>query len=79
MATKRAKALGERMRRERRMRDKTLEQVAEYMGLGNTTISAYEKGKINITVENLAKYCEFLGVDYIELLHAVQEDLDKFS
>lgn len=43
MNTRRMQCIGEHLRKERRIRDKTLEQVADAVGLKKNTISAYEK------------------------------------
>lgn len=76
MNTRRVQCIGEHLRRERRIRDKTLEQVADAVGLKKNTISAYEKGKISIPIDNLDAVCQYLGIDYLDLLievhHIVQ-------
>lgn len=76
MKSKRMEYLGAVLRRERRMQDKTLQQVAEAVGLKENTISAYEKGKIQIPIDNLDAICRFLNTDYIDLLIKVQKMMD---
>lgn len=77
MKTSRMKYIGVLLRSERRMKDKTLAQVAEEVGLKENTISAYEKGKIQIPIDNLEAYCHFLGIDYINLLQRAEELMSK--
>lgn len=76
MKSKRMEYIGAVLRRERRLQDKTLQQVAEAVGLKENTISAYEKGKIQIPIDNLDAICKYLNTDYIELLTKVQKQMD---
>lgn len=76
MNSRRMEYLGAVLRRERRLQDKTLQQVADAVGLKENTISAYEKGKIQIPIDNLDAICKFLGTDYIDLLIKVQNMMD---
>lgn len=77
MKSKRMEYLGAVLRRERRLQDKTLQQVAEAVGLKENTISAYEKGKIQIPIDNLDAICKCLNTNYIDLLIKVQKQLDQ--
>lgn len=77
MKSKRMEYLGAVLRRERRLQDKTLQQVAEAVGLKENTISAYEKGKIQIPIDNLDAICKYLNTNYIDLLKKVQKQLDQ--
>ena len=74
-ARKRRLLIGEELRRERRIQDKTLKQVADAVGLKENTISAYEKGKVQIPLDNLDAICTYLNIDYLELLREVQQKL----
>ncbi len=76
MNSKRMEYLGTVLRRERRLQDKTLQQVADAVGLKENTISAYEKGKIQIPIDNLDAICKYLNTNYIDLLIKVQKMLD---
>jgi len=76
MNSRRMEYLGAALRRERRLQDKTLQQVAEAVGLKENTISAYEKGKIQIPIDNLDAICKFLNTSYIDLLIKVQKMMD---
>lgn len=77
MKSKRMEYLGAVLRRERRLQDKTLQQVAEAVGLKENTISAYEKGKIQIPIDNLDAICKYLNTNYIDLLIKVQKQMDQ--
>ena len=71
----RMKLIGEALRRERRLQDKTLVQVANAIGLKENTISAYEKGKIQIPIDNLDAYCSYLNIDYLDFLRQIQNQM----
>lgn len=73
----RMRMLGRALRYERRVRDKTLQQVADAVGLKENTISAYEKGKVQIPINNLDAICKYLSIDYIDLLVSVEKGLRK--
>ncbi|MCH3960996.1 MAG: helix-turn-helix domain-containing protein [Solobacterium sp.] len=62
---------------ERRLQDKTLEQVADAVGLKKNTISYYEKGKISIPLDNLDAICQFLGLDFLDVLSDVQKKIQQ--
>ena len=46
----------------------TIQQVADILGKSKNTVSYYELGKINLTVNDLIDYCSAIGCDYIEIL-----------
>ena len=64
--------VGLQLRLKRVERRMTLEQVAEKMGVVKNTISYMELGKKNITVEDVQKYCEVLGCDWIDILRKAE-------
>lgn len=64
--------IGLLMREERTKKKMSLQEVADKMNLGKTTISAYELGKIAISVENLQKYCEIVGCDFYKLMYKLK-------
>ena len=68
MNKERMELIGRELRRQRRMQDRTLQDVANAVGLKENTISAYEKGKIQIPIDNLDDICSYLGVDSLFLL-----------
>ena len=74
-AKKRRLLIGEELRRARRIQDKTLKQVADAVGLKENTISAYEKGKVQIPLDNLDAICSYLNMDFLDLLKDVQRNL----
>ena len=75
MNSERMELIGRELRRQRRMQDRTLQDVANAVGLKENTISAYEKGKIQIPIDNLDDICSYLGIDYIALLSQVRDTL----
>lgn len=77
MKNRRMELVGAELRRIRRSKDKTLEQVGDAVGLKKNTISAYEKGKVSIPIDNLDAICRYLGVDYLDLLADVQRRLKE--
>lgn len=64
MNKERMELIGRELRRQRRMQDRTLQDVANAVGLKENTISAHEKGKIQIPIDNLDDICSYLGIDY---------------
>lgn len=61
--------IGFEMRSQRLLKRMTLEQVANAMGIASrNTISYWELGKTDITVEDLVRYCEVVGCNYIDIL-----------
>ena len=57
----------ERMRHLREDHDLSQQQVAQYLGIAQTTYSQYELGKRSIPVEYLIELCKFYRVtsDYM--------------
>ena len=57
----------ERIRELREDNDIKQVQIADYLGVQQTTYSKYELGKINIPIESLIKIADFYGVslDYL--------------
>lgn len=74
---KRRRYIGMVIHQERRLQDKTLEQVADAVGLKKNTISYYEKGKISIPLDNLDAICQFLGLDFLDVLSGVQKKIQQ--
>ena len=84
MKTRRKEILGELLRRERVIRRISQETLGNVVGIGKTTVSAYELGKASPDIEKLDAMCAFLGIDYIDLLREAQriyngEEDDKRS
>lgn len=60
--------IGFEMRTQRLVQRMTIQQVADALGKSKNTVSYYELGKINITVDDLMKYCDVIGCNYIDIL-----------
>ena len=69
--------IGAELRKHRKMQDKTLQNVADAVGLKENTISAYEKGKIQIPIDNLDAICTYLGLDFIDLLYKIRSEFEQ--
>lgn len=60
--------IGFELRNQRLLKRLTIQQVADMLGKSKNTVSYYELGKINITINDLINYCTAIGCDYIEVL-----------
>ena len=60
--------IGINIRRERLARKISIGELAEYIGCNYATITKYENGKINISMNKLAKIAEYLDVPVETLL-----------
>ncbi len=60
--------IGFELRNQRLLKRMTIQQVADLLGKSKNTVSYYELGKINITINDLIEYCDAVGCDYIEIL-----------
>ena len=60
--------IGFELRSQRLLKRMTIQQVADKLGKSKNTVSYYELGKINITINDLIDYCEAVGCDYIKIL-----------
>lgn len=76
---KRKQILGDAMRKERVIRRVSQQQIADHLGLSKTIISAYERGKVSPAIDTLDAFCAFLGVDYLELLREVTEEVRRLD
>lgn len=47
----------------RNYRSMTLDEVAEFVGVAKSSISQYERGKMNLTQEHRAKLLRFYSID----------------
>lgn len=57
--------LHEILRRERRMRDISQEQLANQLGISNVTLCNIEKGKQCANFRTLQKICDALGYEIV--------------
>lgn len=71
--------LGSQLRKARKERGISLEQAADALGFkSRNSVSILEMGKQKITVEFLISYCQYLGIDYIDLLKQARDyDLES--
>jgi transcriptional regulator with XRE-family HTH domain len=76
---KRRQILGDAMRKERVIRRVSQQRIADHLGLAKTTISAYELGKVSPAIDTLDEYCTFLGVNYLDLLREVTEEVRRLD
>lgn len=67
--------LGTSMRKARKKKGYTIQNVAEKMNLAKTTISAYELGKITISTENFLLYCQAIEFNYVDILDSSSNKL----
>ena len=72
---------GKRLRTLRKEKDLTQKELGQMIGVGRTTISEYESGKIVPRQDGLVKLAEILGVtvDYLTGNHEVREILPQFD
>ncbi len=73
MKTRRKEILGDILRRERVIRRISQETLGNVVGVGKTTISAYELGKASPDIEKLDMMCGFMGINYLDLLKEAQD------
>ena len=73
---KRKMVLGAILRQERTSRRISQEQLGKVAGVGKTTISAYELGKISPDIETLDTICSYMSLDYIDVLRKAQRVYD---
>lgn len=69
--------LGSHLRGEREKRNKSLEEVANAIGLTKKTIQRYETGESRITVNNLKSICRYLDLDYEQFSKIVNREVDS--
>ncbi|MCI8346641.1 MAG: helix-turn-helix transcriptional regulator [Bacilli bacterium] len=60
--------IGQRIRRIRKKKEVTQKQLAEILSLSNSTISHYENGSRNISLEDLTTICNYFEVDVDKIL-----------
>lgn len=68
------KAMGERMRTQRKLQHLTQEQLAERLDISIKHYSEAERGLIGLSVENLIKLSDILGISLDYLLKGVSID-----
>lgn len=64
--------VGDEIRRLRKQRKITQEQLSEMTGIGRTAISKYENGSIEMPMYSFVSICEALQIDFLELLEGIK-------
>jgi transcriptional regulator with XRE-family HTH domain len=62
------KTIGRNLLLFRKLRDKKALEVADYIGIGESAYTKYERGESKITIDLIQKVAEFLKVDPLMLL-----------
>ncbi len=70
------KVFGQNVRRLRKRRGFSQEELAERAGLHRTYIGSVERGERNISLENIVALARALGVSLAELVEGVVSPLD---
>ncbi len=71
------RALGHAIRQVREDRSLSQERLAELSGLHRTYVSSVELGRRNLSVENIHKIANALGVSMTELVQLCEDRLDR--
>ena len=66
--------IGYEMRSQRLIRRLSIQQVADRLGKAKQTISYWELGKTNVTVDDLKRYCDVVGCNWLDLLKRVSDE-----
>lgn len=64
-------AIGQAIRKARKSKKITQQQLADMVGISRTTIVGYELGDIEISMLMFIRICEALGVNYADVLQSV--------
>jgi len=70
-------ALGSAIRQVREDRSLSQERLAELAGLHRTYISSVEQGRRNVSIENIHKIANALGVSMTEIVQLCEDRLDR--
>ena len=71
-------AVGERIRKYRKLSNLTLEQLGEKIGVGKSTVRKYENGMIRISHEKMEQVADVLGID-VSLLYGQEVEADLIN
>ncbi len=71
------RAIGLAIRQVREDRNLSQERLAELAGLHRTYVSSVEQGHRNISIENIYKIANALGVSITELIQLCEDRLDQ--
>ena len=64
--------VGDEVRRLRKQRKITREQLSEITGIGRTAISKYENGSIEMPMSSFVTICDALQIDFIDVLEGIK-------
>lgn len=66
------KKIGAELRRIRKEKRVTQEQLSDMTGIGRTAITKYELGTIEIGISQYIAICDALGVDYKKVFEDIE-------
>lgn len=72
MGNHQKKILGENIRRLRKAKSLSQEQLADYAGIHRTYIGAVERGERNVSLDNIVAIARALGVSASELMVGIE-------
>lgn len=64
------KTIGRNLYRFRKIKDKKAAEIAQFIGIGETAYTKYERGESKITIDLIQKVAEFYKIDPLQLLSA---------
>lgn len=64
--------VGDEIRRIRKQKKITQEQLSELTGIGRTAISKYETGSIEIPMSSFVSICDALQIDFLDVLEGIK-------
>ena len=65
-------ALGIAIRRIRRQKHITQEELSKRVGITRSVLTRYELGQIEMTMSMFVSICDALGVNYAEVMESIQ-------
>ena len=71
-------AVGERIRKYRKLNGMTLEQLGEKIGVGKSTVRKYENGMIRISHEKMENVADAIGID-VALLYGQEVENEAIN
>lgn len=66
--------IGEELKRQRKLKKMTQEELSKKTGIGRTAITKYENGTISISMESFVIICNALDCDYAEILEGIKTE-----
>ena len=71
--------MGEVIRKYRKMKNMTQQDIADYLGVQRSVVNKYEMDRVDIKVSTIRGLHDLLGVSYIELLDPDSEDCEVIT